>query len=81
MKWKRINRVRSLSSCGYVIEALGDHRPYVYVIWPPVKPGDVMFKFPHRVIQVFGDGSEKEKVEKAKLFCEQHFIEGEKDAA
>jgi len=81
MRWQQVNPVRLASDAGYFIEALGAPGSRVYVVWPPVEPGDRVFKWPHRVIASFGDDSDKEKVNQAKQFCEQHCIQGNKDAA
>jgi len=81
MNWKQINRVRSESDAGYIIEALGTRSPYVYVIWPPLKQSEKKFQFPHRIIKTFSAGADQQKANDAKQYCETHFQQGVKNAA
>lgn len=81
MHWQQANKIRLVSNAGYYIEALGRKGSRTYVVWPPVAVGDRLFKWPHRVIAAFDDGTDKEKVNQAKEFCEDHFKQGNKDAA
>jgi len=81
MKWKRISNVRSRSSEGYLIEVMNNQSPFVYVVWPPVKENEQCFKFPHEIIRTFSTGSDLDRVNKAKQFCEVHFEKGRKNAA
>jgi len=81
MNWQKINKIRWQSDVGYFVEALGVKGNLVYVVWLPVAEGDRLFKWPHRVVAAFSHGSDQEKAEKAKQFCEQHFEQGNKNAA
>ena len=64
-----------------MIEVLNNCSPFVYVVWPPTEDDQQCFKFPHQIIRTFATGSDLERVNKAKQFCEEHFEKGRKNAA